>query len=404
MIFLKNSVKVIFHIDLNQFFCSVAMLKNPRLKGKAFAIGRENTTRGVLSTASYEARKYGIHAGMPVIEALRILPSLIIVGYSHELYHEHSKRFFSLLREYVKDIEQTSIDEGYLDVTDITLKINRHPMDLAKEIQNRALKELSLPCSIGIAPTLFLAKMASDLKKPLGITILRIRDVKEKLGHLSVSEIFGIGKKTYPILIDKGIKTIDDFMNPSNKEIILTLMSEHLYLHYLSALNGKSDNQVNPYRYAEPESISHSLTYDTPLTNHQEIVDEILRMSEQLHESLKRHKKRLKTVGITLRDTNFKTITRSKTLNEYTDNKTVINYYLEELVDLHYHGDPFRLVGASYSNLKDEKDLIEEITLFNYQSIYEKEEALLKLMNDFDERFGKNSLFFGKDLKKEDTK
>ena len=207
------------------------MIKNPRLKGKAFAIGRENTTRGVLSTASYEARKYGIHSGMPLIEALLKLPSLIVVYYGYELYSEYSKKFFKLLKEYVKDIEQTSIDEGYLDVTDITLKVNRHPVDLAKEIQARALKELELPCSIGIAPTLYLAKMASDMKKPLGITVLRIRDVKEKLKEVSVSDIFGLGKKTYPLLIDKGIKTIGDFMDPNNKDQIISIISETSYHH-----------------------------------------------------------------------------------------------------------------------------------------------------------------------------
>ena len=401
MIFLKNSVKVIFHIDLNQFFCSVAMIKNPRLKGKAFAIGRENTTRGVLSTASYEARKYGIHSGMPLIEALQKLPSLIVVNYGYELYSEYSKKFFKLLKEYVKDIEQTSIDEGYLDVTDITLKVNRHPVDLAKEIQARALKELELPCSIGIAPTLYLAKMASDMKKPLGITVLRIRDVKEKLKDVSVSDIFGLGKKTYPLLIDKGIKTIGDFMDPNNKDQIISIISETSYHHYMDHLLGKSSNVVDPYRYSDPESISHSMTYDRSLTNSSEILDEILKMSEDLHADLKKHQKVLKTIGITLRDTNFKTITRSKSLNEYTDDKTVINYYLEELLDLNYHGEPLRLVGATYSNLKDKKDIEEEITLFNYQSIYEKEEALLKLMQEYDERFGSKSLFFGKDLKKE---
>ena len=267
------------------------MIKNPRLKGKAFAIGRENTTKGVLSTASYEARKYGIYSGMPLIDALHKLPSLIVVNYGYELYSEYSHKFFNLLREYVKDIEQTSIDEGYLDVTDITIKVNRHPVDLAKEIQSRALKELSLPCSIGIAPTLFLAKMASDMKKPLGITVLRIRDVKEKLSKLSVADIFGIGKKTYPLLIEKGIKTIGDFMNETNKPIILSVMGENHYQHYINHLMGKSSNVVDPYRYSEPESISHSLTYDRSLTNSLEILDEILKMSDDLHYDLKRHHK-----------------------------------------------------------------------------------------------------------------
>ena len=217
---MKNKAKVIFHIDLNQFFCSVAIIKNPRLKGKAFAIGRENSTKGVISTASYEARKYGIHAGMPQIEAISKLPSLIIVDYGYEIYSHYSNLFFKLIKSYVKDVEQTSIDEGYIDVTSITIDVNRHPLDLAKEIQTKALKELNLPCSIGIAPTLYLAKMASDLKKPLGITILRIRDIEEMLYDLDVKEIFGIGKKTYPILHQFNINTISDFMDINNEATV----------------------------------------------------------------------------------------------------------------------------------------------------------------------------------------
>ena len=107
---MKNKAKVIFHIDLNQFFCSVAIIKNPRLKGKAFAIGRENSMKGVVSTASYEARAYGVHAGMPLVEAYQKLPSLIVVDYGYELYQEYSNKFFKLIKSYVNKVEQTSID------------------------------------------------------------------------------------------------------------------------------------------------------------------------------------------------------------------------------------------------------------------------------------------------------
>ena len=131
--------------------------------------------------------------------------------------------------------------------------------------------------------------MASDMKKPLGITVLRIRDVKEKLKDVSVSDIFGLGKKTYPLLIDKGIKTIGDFMDPNNKDLIVSVISETSYHHYMDHLSGKSSNVVDPYRYSDPESISHSMTYDRSLTNSSEILDEILKMSDDLHEDLKKY-------------------------------------------------------------------------------------------------------------------
>ena len=394
---MKNKAKVIFHIDLNQFFCSVAIIKNPRLKGKAFAIGRENSTKGVVSTASYEARAYGIHAGMPLIEAYQKLPSLIVVDYGYEIYQEYSQKFFKLIKSYVHKIEQTSIDEGYIDVTSITLDVNRHPLDLAKEIQARALKELSLPCSIGIAPTLYLAKMASDIKKPLGITILRIRDIPNLLYNLDVKEIFGIGKKTYPILHDEGINTIGDFVDKENEELVRDVVGSQ-YDYFIEALSGKTTNVVDPDRYKEPESISKSTTYDTPLVTYDEVLLHLLKLGDDVWNQLKYAKKKAKTITITLRDSEFNTITRSKTITDYTADKTVLKYYIEQLLDDNYHNKPLRLVGVGYSHLVDNDLVVDEITLFNYQSVYEKEETLRNLISDFDKRFGKNSLFFGKKL------
>lgn len=397
---MKLNEKIIFHIDLNQFFCSVAMIKNPRLRGKAFAIGRENTMKGVVSTASYEARKYGIHAGMPLVEAYQKLPSLIVVDYGYESYSEYSKKFFKLLREYVSDIEQTSVDEGYLDVTDITTKINRHPLDLAKEIQSRALKELNLPCSIGIAPTLYLAKMASDMKKPLGVTILRVKDIKALVYPLDVKDIYGIGKKTYPILHDEGINTIKDFVDKNNEELVRDIVGSQ-YDYFINALSGKSTDVVDPNRYKEPESISKSSTFDTPLQNYNEVLDEILKMSEEVYYELKKSKKKTKTITITLRDTDFKTITRSKSISSHTSDKTLLNYYIEELVDDNYDGRRLRLVGVGFSHFIDESYIDEEITLFNYEDVYKKEETLKNLMEDFGNRFGEKTMFFGKNLKEE---
>ena len=396
---MKSGVKVIFHIDLNQFFCSVAILKNPRLKGKAFAIGRESSLKGVVSTASYEARQHGIHAGMPLVEAYQKLPSLIVVDYGHDVYREYSKQFFKFLSKYSTEIEQTSVDEGFMDVTKLTIEVNRHPLDLAKEIQTRALKELSLPLSIGIAPTLYLAKMASDMKKPLGITILRIKDIPTMLYPLDVKEIFGIGKKTYPILKEANILTIGDFVKKEN-ELTVRKIVGNTYDQFIERLSGKSTNIVDPNRYSEPESISKSTTFDTPLVTYNEILDNVLKLATDSYYELRKSGKKAKTVSITLRDTNFNTITRSKSLPDYTYDKTLLMYYIEELVEDNFNGQTLRLVGAGFSHFIDEKDITEEITLFNYQSVYEKEETLSNLMKDYKERFGVKSLFFGKDLNK----
>ncbi|PKK96684.1 MAG: DNA polymerase IV, partial [Tenericutes bacterium HGW-Tenericutes-3] len=168
---MKNNIKIIFHIDLNAFFASCAVIKDPYLKNKAFVVGGSSTfRRGVVSTASYEARKLGIHSAMNINDAFRIYPKLIFVPTEFSLYKKYSELFFSFLKRYSNLIIEGSIDEAYIDMTEASMK--KHPMDLAKEIQDGLMKEYQLPCSIGIAPTLFLAKMASDMKKPLGITVL----------------------------------------------------------------------------------------------------------------------------------------------------------------------------------------------------------------------------------------
>ena len=164
---LKNyKGRIIFHIDMNAYFCSVQCILNPSLRGKAFAVGREGTYKGVISTASYEARKLGIHSAMPIADAYRKVPDLLIISPNFEEYKKYHYAFVKIIKEYTDIIEVASIDELYADMTKISE--TRHPMLVAKEIQLRLLKELDLPCSIGIAPTLFLAKMASDMQKPLG--------------------------------------------------------------------------------------------------------------------------------------------------------------------------------------------------------------------------------------------
>ena len=203
-------VKIIFHIDLNAFFCSVACIKYPYLKGKAFAIGRPGSQKGVISTASYEAREFGVGSGIPQSEALKKCKHLIIVSHEFSEYRYYHNKFVSLLKTYSDKISVASIDEAYLDMT--LASQAKHPLLIAREIQARLLNELSLPSSIGIAPTLFLAKMGSDMKKPLGIQVVRKRDVSKLLFPLSIKDTYGIGKSTYPRLIKNGITTIGSLL------------------------------------------------------------------------------------------------------------------------------------------------------------------------------------------------
>ena len=168
-----NKVRTIFHIDMNAFFASCELIKRPYLKDKPFAVGARYSSKGVLSTSNYVARKYGVFSAMSVADALKKCPNLIILDSDYQFYIECSKKFFNIIYEYTDLVEQASIDEAFIDVSEIDM----HPLDFAKLLQKRIYDECSLPSSIGIAPTKFLAKMASDMKKPMSITVVRIRDI-----------------------------------------------------------------------------------------------------------------------------------------------------------------------------------------------------------------------------------
>lgn len=387
----ENHAKIIFHIDMNAFFCSVACILNPSLRGKPFGIGRENTYKGVLSTASYEARALGIHAAMPLSEAYRIKPDLIVVDINYKIYQDYHYKFVQLVSQYTNLLEVASVDEVYADMTEASKE--KHPLVLAKEIQARLLKEYNLSCSIGIAPTLFLAKMASDMKKPLGLTVLRKRDIQTILYPLGIENVFGIGKKSYPKLIDHGIITIQDFMNPTNKDKILGLIGQNQYNHTYRCLTGNSSDIVDPNRYSESSSISTSSTYDIVLTSESEILYELRKMTRSVHSKMVREGYYTKTISITLRDSDFVTKTRRRTLEEYTNEFYLINEIVAELLEEHIEEKGYRLIGVGVSNLLLESEIPREYNLFTIEDSAEKEEKIREIIRDFQTKYGEKALY-----------
>lgn len=394
----ESKAKIIFHIDMNMFFCSVAVINHPSLKGKAFAIGRENTTKGVISTASYEARKYGIRSAMPISDAFKLKPDLIVIESDFEQISLYHRRFVNLIKEYTSLVEVASVDEVYADMTEISK--TRNAIEVAKEIQLRLVKEYKLPCSIGIAPTLFLAKMASDMKKPLGLVILRKRDKEEKLYPLGVDAIFGLGKKRYPILIENGIKTIGQVMDERNKERVIELLGENTYQYIYDAVNGNSSDIVMPHRYAKNESISSMQTFDNYLETSVDILQEMRIQAKDLVKRLVSQAMMAKTASITLRNEDFKTITRSKTV-DYSDDFFYLFDVITDLVDENYtEGEKIRLVGVGFSNLKNKDEVLkEEYNLFTYESFIEREDHLKNLIKEFQKKYGENFIHLGKNKK-----
>ena len=314
---------------------------------------------------------------MSLSEAFSIKPDLIVVESDFEMIKFYHNKFINLIKEYSRLVEVASIDECYADMTDISKF--RHPIDVAKEIQYRLVHEYKLPCSIGIAPTLFLAKMASDMKKPLGLVVLRKRDKEELLYNLSVKDIYGVGKKTWPRLIDNGILTIRE---------IISLVGENTYQYVIDAINGRSSNDVVPQRFAKNESISESQTYDAYLISETDILVEMRKMTRSLISRIVNKNLMTKTITITLRNKDFKTFTRSKTIN-YTNDFYEIFDLVCDLVEENYKGEEIRLVGVGFSNLKDKDEVLaEEYNLFTYESIIEREANLKKLISKLKSEYG----------------
>ena len=313
---MEKKYRVIFHIDLNAFFASCEMAQDPSLRDKPIGIGGRSN-RGVLTTANYVAREYGVRSAMSVMEAKRLCPNLILLPVNFDLYHDYSEKFFSLLGEYVDEIEKGSIDEGYMDVTD--LSDEKHPVELAKEIQTRLQKEHNLPVSIGIAPNMFLAKMASDMKKPLGITILRKRDLAEKLWPLPIEDMHGIGKKTYPNLKLLGIETIGDLVHYQDRRKLELVLGNRTQ-EFLDLANGIDDRQVDPHRYVDMKSIGNSQTYLEDLREDSDILEKFTSLTRKVVNRLQDDGSVARTITIQIRYNDFTQINRSISLEHHTDN------------------------------------------------------------------------------------
>lgn len=352
------SGKVIFHIDLNSFFASAEILKNSALEGQPVVVAGLNR-RSVVSTASYEARALGIHSAMPLMMALQICPQLVVVTGDYSWYEELSKRFFKYLSRYTPFIEPASIDECYMDVTE-AIKAYKRPLDLAWIIQKNVKKDLRLPCSIGVAPNKFLAKMASDMRKPMGITVLRKQEVPKKLWPLPISDMWGIGKKSVPILEAQGIETIGDLADPKNEKKIMTLLGKHAY-GFIQNARGNGSSHLNFNQSVQ--SISQSTTLDKDITEYDEVITVLRRLAHSLSKRAKEDNIKGVLISLSIRYSDFTNMVRSVTIKSYTNDANVLLEHALYLFDLHNNGKQIRHLGIGLASFQSSKH-IDQMDLF----------------------------------------
>ena len=392
--------KVIFHIDMNSFFASCEIAENPQLKGKKVAVAHISLDKkGMVLAASYEAKAYGIKTTMLVYEAERLCPDIIFVEPHHNLYNEYSRKFFSYFYSITPLVEPASIDEGYLDVTGLCAP-NEY-VNLAKKIQEDILNLYNLPCSIGIAPNKFLAKMASDIKKPLGITVLRKRDIEKVLWPLPIEDFFGAGKKTCAILREVNIKTIGDLANFKDIKLLEKLIGENSTKYLLSHAHGEGSNIVDPDRYDNVSSVSNSHTLDHDEYNAQNIMLLIKILSNSISSRLEKESLRGQTFTLQLKYNNFKLVSRSTTITKpISDSHQMSRIYLELFEELYDVDFGVRLVGVAVSKISKGCETVRQMTIFDELDKEAFDYEVSKVIKNINESIGNDLIKIGISEKK----
>ena len=379
--------KIIMHIDLNAFFATAETIKDPSLEGKPLIIAG-SSRRGIVSTASYEARKFEIHSAMPTYMAQRLCPSVIIRNVDFELYHRLSQEFFAFVREYTSIIEIASVDECYADMSEC-MKDCKDPQKFLEDLRDNLYKKTKLKCSIGLAPNKFLAKMASDFKKPLGVTIIRKKDIPSILWPLPIKDMYGVGKKTYPRLEALGIKTIGDLAKCEDIEVKKTLGKGFTVLKGWA--NGDGDDTVSTEEMY-PKSIGHSSTFLFDTDDYEEIKKKLYELSLEVSEDAKKKDKVGTTISIVMKTPDFMTTNRSISINIPTNEGEIIYNNAMKLFDSNYKGNPIRLIGVTLSNLKEKENFFVQMNLFDIEKVRE-ENATKLLLNELNAKFKNKKIF-----------
>lgn len=390
-------MQIIFHIDLNAFYASAEISRNPNLEGKPLVISGKSK-RSIITTASYEARKFGIHSAMPLFQAYKECKNLIVLPADFELYHRLSNEFFSIISSYSEILEVASIDECYVDVTKVIQDKNYHPVELARRIQNDVYEQLNLKCSIGISPNKFLAKMASDMKKPMGITILTRSNLKELMWPLDIKNMFGIGKKTQPRLREVGIMTIGDIANYNNYNKLRQIIGKNALLLYRRA-NG-IDNRVVDTKQNELKSVGNSITLPYDTLDEIILLDTLKQLARQV--SMRAAKRNLisNSISITIKYTRFESVNRQTTINSYINDYEYILSTAKMLFDAHYDGRPVRLLGISLNNTINKKNYKEQLNIFNSTNDIEKDKDIQTIIENINNKFEKTIVTKASDISK----
>lgn len=373
-------MRQILHVDLDAFFCSVEEIRNPDLRGKAFVVGGSPKGRGVVTSASYSARQFGIQSAMPMSRALRLYPDLITVSSDHGDYSEHSRRVMAFLREAVPVMQQMSIDEAFLDVSDDP----RGGEQAASEMQSAILERFMLPTSWGIATNKLVAKIATEVGKPKGVVVVPPGKEATFLAPLPVSMMWGVGPKSSKRFAELGIRTIGDLAGLP--ETRLTQLFGARGTDLASRAKGLDDRPVQELR--DRRSVSAERTFPKDVDSMQDLRRHLLHLSERVGTRVRRAGMVGSTVRIKLRWPDFSTFTRQMRLSQPTDQDgEIYAAALKLFTDNWRPGKAVRLLGVGIADLGSP---MRQLELFDRG--WEQDHKLLRAVDDIREKYGYRAL------------
>ncbi len=382
----------IMHVDMDAFFAAVEQLDNPALVGQPVIVGGINLdNRGVVSTASYEARQYGVHSAMPITEAKRLCPHGIYLPGRGSRYQELSAQIFSILLSYTPCLEKISIDEAFLDLSGCH-RLFGDSIEIGHQIKMVIHQKLGLIASIGLSINKFLAKLASDLDKPDGFMVIKEEEINQVLEPLPIGKLWGVGRKTEKILNELGINTIGKLKKLNQDELVAIFGKMGLQLYQLA--RGLDERSVEP-EYAA-KSISHEETFAVSVSNKNEIMACLMEMSAKVARRLRQKDLRGSTVFIKIRYDDFTTLTRRITLGSSTNSTDTIYQTGKRLLEKErLLTRPVRLLGIGIGNFS--KGAQTQLSLFSNEL---KEYDLNKAIDRIKDRYGERGIIRARNLER----
>ncbi len=396
-------MRVVMHLDMDAFFAAVEEKLNPRLRGKPLLVGGTER-RGVVAAANYPARAFGVHAGMSMGEACRLCPDATVVEGNPQKYVHTSLEVLDVLKSFTPAVEPFSIDEAFLDMTAVGWRgrvsegadaaaldggaaLLDSAIPVAHAIQRAVARRVGLTATIGIASNKYIAKMASGVQKPRGLTVLTVERYRERFWPLGVKELWGIGEKTRGALEKLGIRTVGQLAKFPRE-----FLTYHFGLNGESmqeAALGRDETPVVPYYEGIPvKSMGHEVTLAQDVADRDELLSTLLRLSDQVGRRLRADHYLGRVVSVKIRDARFRTVIRQRALPEVMDDEQQIFQTARLLLDEHWDGRPLRLIGVSVSGLVNAEG-------YYQQSLFAQDEHRRQMMEAVDElrdRFGEHAL------------